>query len=95
MFALTMACHAVQVYGGAIGVIVGPYAWSFIEKGGSFASCGSTTCTDCSLNISGTSITNSRALSNNAGNFATNLAFTCGLNYRRLFPSMIFDVAHR
>lgn len=95
MFALTMACHALQVYGGAIGVIVGPYAWSFIEKGDSLASCESTTCTDCSLNISGTSITNSRALSNNAGNFATILAFTCGLNYRRFLPIMISDVVHR
>ena len=95
MFALAKACHALQVYGGAIGVIVGPYAWSFIEKGDSLASCESTTCTDCSLNISGTSITNSRALSNNAGNFATILAFTCGLNFRRFLPIMISDVVHR
>ena len=92
---LTMACHAVQVYGGAIGVIVGPYARSSIGTGQSIASCESTTCTDCSLNISGTSIKNSRAVSITSGDFPTILVLNRVFNYRRFLPTMISDVVHR
>ena len=91
-----MACNALQVYGGAISVIVGPYAWSFIGTGGqSEASCANTTCTNCSVRISGTSITKSRALSSTSGIFATILVLNRALNYRRFLPTMISDVVHR
>jgi hypothetical protein len=90
-----MACQALQVYGGAIGVIIGPNAWSFTGEGRSIASCESTSCTNCSLNISGTSITNSRAISNTSGNFSAILVLTCVLNYRQFLRTMIFDVVHR
>jgi hypothetical protein len=94
-FTLTMMCHAVQVYGGAVGVIVGPYARSSIQTGHSFSSCESTTCIDCNLNVSGTSITNSSALSNTSGDFPAILVLTRILNYRRFLPTMISDIVHR
>jgi hypothetical protein len=94
MFALTMACHALQVYGGAIGVIVGPYSRSFLGSGQSFASCANTTCTNCSVRISGTSITNSRALSNTSGNLAI-LVLAFALNYRQFLSKLISDAVDR
>ena len=94
MFVRIIVHHAVQVYGGAIGVIVGPYAWSMALTGSSSASCADTACANCSVHISGTSITNSRALSYTLGNFAANFVLTCA-NYRRFSPTMISDAVHR
>jgi hypothetical protein len=60
--------HMLQVYGGAISVMVGPHAWSFIGTGFSNASCGDTICELCAVSISNTSIANSRAVSSSSGN---------------------------
>ncbi len=95
MFALTMACHALQVYGGAIGVVVGPYAWSLIATGPSSASCANTSCTNCSVHIIGTSITDSRAISNTSGNFAAIFVLICVHKCRQFLSKMISDVVDR
>jgi hypothetical protein len=58
-----------QVYGGAISVMVGPYVWSFIGTGSSSATCGNTTCSNCSVVVDSTSITNGHSLSSTSGNF--------------------------
>jgi hypothetical protein len=65
-----------NVYGGAISVMVGPHVWSFIGTGSSNASCGDTICKNCRVFISGTSISNSRAVSNSSG--GSNGAFVYG-----------------
>ncbi len=96
LVALTMACNALQVYGGAISVIVGPYAWSFIGTGGrSEASCANTSCTNCSVRISGTSIADGRALSNTSGNFAAIFVLICVHKCRQFLSKLIPDVVHR
>ena len=59
-----------QVYGGAISVMVGSYVRSSIQIGDSNSTCGDTICLNCSINVTGTSISNSEALSSTSGNFA-------------------------
>jgi hypothetical protein len=74
--------------------MVGPHAWSFIGTGFSNASCGDTICENCGVFISGTSITNSRAVSNSSGNVdaapisarPSALVFDCDT---RIAPQMI------
>jgi hypothetical protein len=60
-------CCALQVYGGAISMNVGPYVMSSIGSGNSSASCGETACSNCSFFVSGTSIMSSLALSRTSG----------------------------
>jgi hypothetical protein len=68
--AYKQACHALQVYGGAVSVMIGPYAWSLIGTGISSALSTETICNCCSLSVSDTSITNSLALSHTSGTVA-------------------------
>jgi hypothetical protein len=64
----TSVCNVSQVYGGAISVMVGPHVWSFVGFGDSSASSGDTSCDNCSVVVTGTSITSSRASSQSSGN---------------------------
>jgi hypothetical protein len=58
-----------QVYGGAISVMVGPHAWSFIGTGlFPMHHVATQSASSCGFFVSGTSITNSRAVSSSSGN---------------------------
>jgi hypothetical protein len=65
-----MACHTLQVYGGAISVTVGPFVRSFLGFGSSSASCGAVICDKLGLLIDGVAIQNSLSLSNTSGTVA-------------------------
>jgi len=56
-----------NAYGGAISAFVGPYVWSLIGTGFSFASSGVTMCENCSVVLTGCSISNSRVISSSSG----------------------------
>ncbi len=60
-----------QVYGGAISAMIGPYVRSFIGIGDANASCGDTICDNCVVFMFGISIINSLASSNTIGNMPT------------------------
>ncbi len=62
--------YSSQVYGGAISVMVGPYVRSSVQIGNSSSTCGDTICLNCSVDVTGTSISNSEALSSTSGKFA-------------------------
>jgi hypothetical protein len=64
----TTGCNISQVYGGAVSVMVGPYVMSFIGFGDSSASSGDTSCDNCSVVMTDTAITSSRASSQTSGN---------------------------
>jgi hypothetical protein len=77
------ACHASQVYGGAINVMVGPYVRSFMGYGNSSASCGTVICDKCGFLIDGASIQNSLALSSISGTLAAPSLFACVLSLQK------------
>ena len=77
----TMVLYPFQVYGGAISVMVGPYVRSSIQIGQSSSTCGDTICRNCSINVTGTSISNSEALSSTSGNFATTCVILHSFGY--------------
>ena len=52
-----------QVYGGAISIMIGSYSLSFSDSGGSTAQSGDTYCSGCTVNVSDVAITNSMAVS--------------------------------
>ncbi len=77
----TMVLYPFQVYGGAISVMVGPYLRSSIQIGQSSSTCGDTICINCSINVTGTSISNSEALSSTSGNFAATCVILHSFGY--------------
>jgi hypothetical protein len=75
---------AIQVYGGAISVIIGAYVWSEIGSGRSNATSGDTYCSDCGVLMSGISIINSDVKSITSGGVCSLLAF-CSFHFLLLF----------
>ena len=67
-----------QVYGGAISIMIGSYSWSLSFAGRSAAQSGDTYCSGCTVNVSDVAITNSVAVSNAPGELWAALhAFQC------------------
>jgi hypothetical protein len=75
-----VACHASQVYGGAISVMVGPFVRSFMGYGNSSASCGTVICDKCGLLIDGATTQNSSALSDTSGTLPASSLFASVVN---------------
>ena len=57
-----------QVYGGAISIMIGSYSWSYDFSGQSIARSGDTNCSGCTVNVSDVAMSNSTAVSSATGN---------------------------
>jgi hypothetical protein len=66
-YSITSVCIDLQVYGGAVSVMVGPYVWSYIGFGNSFASSNDTSCVNCSVVMTCPSKISSRTSSRTSG----------------------------
>jgi hypothetical protein len=85
---------ALQVYGGAVSMIIGSYSWSFVGVGSSSVQSGDTLCIQCSISMSGITIRNSHATTSTYGKCRSCSCSFSALTVLFLFMNLFTQMAH-